>query len=86
VGKSSTKNKGKASRILANKAALSCRVDALGNENTLQIGKLSLEKITSRLQELDVAPRKAKEQTPQEQDKKRRRSNGDDTQSKKLKK
>jgi nucleolar protein 58 len=85
VGKSSTKNKGKASRILANKAALSCRVDALGNENTLQIGKLSLEKITSRLQELDVAPRKAKEQTPQEQDKKRRRSNGDDTQSKKQK-
>jgi nucleolar protein 58 len=53
VGKTSNKNKGKASRILANKAALSCRVDALGTENSTPIGQISLEKITSRLQEID---------------------------------
>jgi len=82
VGKSSTKNKGKASRILANKAALSCRVDALGNENTLQIGKISLEKITSRLQEMDVT---RKPSTSQDQEKKRRRSSGDEQAAKKKK-
>jgi len=70
VGKSSAKNKGKASRILANKAALSCRVDALGNENTPAIGQIALEKITSRLREIDLT-RKGGE------DKKRRRSDGD---------
>jgi nucleolar protein 58 len=66
VGKSSAKNKGKASRILANKAALSCRVDALGNENTPPIGKISLEKITSRLQEMDVSrkPSEDKKKAP----------------------
>jgi nucleolar protein 58 len=82
VGKSSTKNKGKASRILANKAALSCRVDALGNENTLQIGKISLEKITSRLQEMDVT---RKPSTSQDQEKKRRRSSGDEQAAKRKK-
>jgi len=82
VGKSSTKNKGKASRILANKAALSCRVDALGNENTMQIGKISLEKITTRLQEMDVT---RKPSSSQDLDKKRRRSLGDEQQSKRKK-
>jgi len=81
VGKTSTKNKGKASRILANKAALSCRVDALGTENTINIGQISLEKITSRLQEIDSTSRKSSSF----EDKKRRRSTGDDTFSKKKK-
>jgi len=81
VGKSSSKNKGKASRILANKAALSCRVDALGNENTPPIGQQSLEKITWRLQEMDTSHKPGFQE-----DKKRRRSTGDAIQSKKQKK
>jgi len=53
VGQTTPKNKGKISRILANKAALSCRVDALGDENTKPIGLQNLEKITARMQALD---------------------------------
>jgi len=54
VNQASVKNKGKISRILANKASLSCRVDALGDENTRQIGVESLEKVTSRLKSVDT--------------------------------
>jgi nucleolar protein 58 len=45
VGQSSAKNKGKVSRVLANKAALSCRVDALGDESTKKIGMESLKSV-----------------------------------------
>jgi len=53
VGQTTPKNKGKISRVLANKAALSCRVDALGEEPNKTIGMESLEKVTSRMQQLD---------------------------------
>jgi len=54
VGQTTPKNKGKISRILANKAALSCRVDALGDEDTKPgIGIANLQKVTSRLQQVD---------------------------------
>jgi nucleolar protein 58 len=53
VGQSQPKSKGKVSRILANKAALSIRVDALGDQNTKQIGVEALEQISNRIQELD---------------------------------
>jgi len=76
VGKTSSKNKGKASRILANKAALSCRVDALGDGSN-PIGQKSLEKITARLQEIDQTSKRGRED-----EKKRRNSTGDDFQSK----
>jgi len=45
VGQTSSKNKGKVSRVLANKAALSCRVDALGDETTKKIGIESLKSV-----------------------------------------
>jgi len=54
VGQTTPKNKGKISRILANKAALSCRVDALGDADTKPgIGMANLVKVTTRLQQVD---------------------------------
>jgi len=53
VGQSQPKSKGKVSRILANKAALSIRVDALGDKDTKQIGVEALESISNRIQQLD---------------------------------
>lgn len=53
VGQTTPKNKGKISRILANKAALSCRVDALGDEESKQIGQENLMKVHARLQQVD---------------------------------
>jgi len=53
VGQSQPKSKGKVSRILANKAALSIRVDALGDKDTKQIGVEALEQISNRIQQLD---------------------------------
>jgi len=43
IGQTPAKKRGKVSRVLANKAALSCRVDALGDENTKKIGIESLQ-------------------------------------------
>jgi len=60
VGQANTKNRGKISRILANKASLGCRVDALGDETTKQIGLESLAKISATMVQLEgktiVAP------------------------------
>eukprot|EP01126_Amoeba_proteus_P030527 TRINITY_DN3015_c0_g2_i1.p1 TRINITY_DN3015_c0_g2~~TRINITY_DN3015_c0_g2_i1.p1 ORF type:complete len:393 (+),score=102.00 TRINITY_DN3015_c0_g2_i1:362-1540(+) len=53
IGQTAPKNKGKISRILANKAALGCRVDALGDETTKKVSIENLQKIHSRIQELD---------------------------------
>eukprot|EP01096_Ripella_sp_DP13-Kostka_P000933 TRINITY_DN110_c1_g2_i1.p1 TRINITY_DN110_c1_g2~~TRINITY_DN110_c1_g2_i1.p1 ORF type:complete len:526 (+),score=357.40 TRINITY_DN110_c1_g2_i1:78-1655(+) len=53
VGQSSAKNKGKMSRIVANKAALSIRVDALGDSETAQIGEENLERCERKLQQLE---------------------------------
>jgi len=54
VGQTTPKNKGKISRILANKAAISCRVDALGDEDTRPgFGMENLIKVQTRLQQVD---------------------------------
>jgi len=53
VGHTAPKNKGKMSRILANKAVLGCRVDALGDENTKKISVENLKKIHMRMLQLD---------------------------------
>jgi len=53
VGQATPKNKGKIARIVANKAALSCRVDALGDDDTKPIGMENLIKVTTRLQQVD---------------------------------
>jgi len=54
VGQAQGKNKGKISRILANKVSLGCRVDALGDgHNTTKIGADGLRVITARMMELE---------------------------------
>jgi nucleolar protein 58 len=53
VGHASPKNKGKISRVLANKTVLSARVDALGDEKTKSIGIENLKKIHDRLRKLE---------------------------------
>ena len=49
------KNKGKISRVLAAKCALSIRVDALGESSTATIGIDSRLKVEDRLRQLEVA-------------------------------
>jgi len=66
VGQANPKNRGKISRILANKAALGCRVDALGDENTRQIGMEYLSKISQTMVNLEgktIIPPTTKPQT-----------------------
>ncbi|KAL0280525.1 UNVERIFIED_CONTAM: hypothetical protein PYX00_001791 [Menopon gallinae] len=53
VGQSSVKNKGKMSRMLAAKAALATRVDALGDDNTLDLGAQHKLKLEERLRFLE---------------------------------
>ncbi|RXG54201.1 Nucleolar protein 58 [Armadillidium vulgare] len=53
VGQSSTKNKGKMSRMLAAKAALACRFDAFGEETSSEMGIENKAKLTSRLKVLE---------------------------------
>jgi len=53
VGQATPKNKGKISRVLANKTVLSARVDALGDDNTKMIGVENLKKIQNRLMQLE---------------------------------
>lgn len=53
VGQSSTKNKGKMSRMLAAKAALATRVDALGEETHVKLGLNHRAKLEKRLRELE---------------------------------
>lgn len=53
VGQSSTKLKGKVSRMLAAKAALACRVDALGDDVNSDLGAEHRAKLESRLQVLE---------------------------------
>lgn len=54
VGQSSNKNKGKVSRVLASKAALAIRVDALGDEEGVTIGYECREKVEARLRQLET--------------------------------
>ncbi|KAK7076221.1 Nucleolar protein 58, partial [Halocaridina rubra] len=49
VTNTSNKNKGKVSRMLAAKAALACRYDALGEETTTEMGINNRAKLTSRV-------------------------------------
>ncbi|KAF7278469.1 hypothetical protein GWI33_008373 [Rhynchophorus ferrugineus] len=53
VGQSSTKNKGKMSRMLAAKAALATRVDALGEETHVSLGIEHKAKLETRLRQLE---------------------------------
>ncbi|KAG8297645.1 Nucleolar protein 58 [Homalodisca vitripennis] len=53
VGLASAKNKGKMSRMLAAKAALACRVDALGEDTNLDLGAEHKAKLEARLRLLE---------------------------------
>jgi len=53
VGQSAPKNKGKISRVLAAKAALAVRVDALGDDPDTSIGLESRAKVEMRLRQLE---------------------------------
>merc|ERR1719222_38049 len=53
IGQASQKNKGKMSRVLANKCALSIRVDALGDQDTQMIGKEFKDYVERRLSSLE---------------------------------
>lgn len=53
VGSASTKLKGKVSRMLAAKAALACRVDALGEETMTDLGIDHRAKVESRIRQLE---------------------------------
>merc|ERR1711935_475696 len=53
VGQSGTKLKGKVSRMLAAKASLACRVDALGEETNTDLGIEHRAKVESRIRMLE---------------------------------
>lgn len=53
VGQSSNKNKGKISRMLAAKASLATRVDALGNTTGYDLGEQHKAKLEARLRQLE---------------------------------
>jgi nucleolar protein 58 len=53
VGQAAPKNKGKVSRVVANKAALSCRIDALGETESTEQGITYREQVESRLRLLE---------------------------------
>ncbi|XP_029155505.1 nucleolar protein 58 [Nylanderia fulva] len=53
VGLSSNKNKGKISRMLAAKASLATRVDALGNSTSYDLGEQHRAKLEARLKQLE---------------------------------
>merc|ERR1711902_472574 len=53
VGQASTKMKGKVSRMLAAKAALATRVDALGEETNTDLGIEHRAKVESRIRQLE---------------------------------
>ena len=53
VGQASNKNKGKVSRMLANKASLSVRVDALGEGEGPSIGLEDRAKLEARLRSIE---------------------------------
>merc|ERR1711894_18498 len=53
VGQASSKLKGKVSRMLAAKASLACRVDALGEETNTDLGIEHRAKVESRIRQLE---------------------------------
>ncbi|XP_020286308.1 nucleolar protein 58 [Pseudomyrmex gracilis] len=60
VSSTTVKNKGKASRMLAAKAALATRFDALGEETSSELGEKHLEKLEQRLRFLDGTRRNSR--------------------------
>jgi len=75
VGQASTKLKGKASRMLAAKAALAARVDALGEETSIALGTQHRAYLESRMRILESGDKRAvsatkKKFTPQKYDNK----------------
>merc|ERR1712003_550287 len=53
IGQASNKNKGKVSRVLAAKASLATRVDALGEETNTDLGIEHRAKVESRIRQLE---------------------------------
>ena len=53
MGQTAPKNKGKISRMLAAKASLCARVDALGEESTTTIGIESRAKVENRVRQCE---------------------------------
>ena len=53
VGQTAPKNKGKISRMLAAKASLCVRVDALGEDSDLSIGIASRSKVEERVRQCE---------------------------------
>lgn len=53
VSQVSAKNKGKVSRMLAAKASLACRTDALSDESSCEVSKIALEKLGRQLNRLE---------------------------------
>ncbi|KAG4301654.1 hypothetical protein PCANB_001693 [Pneumocystis canis] len=53
IGQASTKNKGKIARMLATKAAISLRVDAMGEKDSATIGIENKSKVEARLRVLE---------------------------------
>ncbi|CAB3984772.1 nucleolar 58 [Paramuricea clavata] len=53
VGQSTAKNKGKVSRMLAAKASLAARVDALGEDSSVELGMETRAKVESRVRALE---------------------------------
>jgi len=53
VGQAGTKMKGKISRMLAAKSSLACRVDALGEETSTDLGMEHRAKVESRIKQLE---------------------------------
>merc|ERR1711874_515562 len=53
VGQATTRMKGKVSRMLAAKAALACRVDALAEETTTDLGVEHRLKVEERIRQLE---------------------------------
>jgi nucleolar protein 58 len=75
VGQAPPKFKGKISRVLAAKAALSTRVDALGDKDTPNIGIEARVKVEARLRQLEtrivrsLSSHKSKQETPKYENK-----------------
>jgi nucleolar protein 58 len=81
VGQTAPKFKGKISRVLANKTALSIRVDALGDKDTKPIGVEGLEAVQARIRQLEgdykasLVSKKSKKTKLQKYDKKEAQEN-----------
>ena len=67
IGQAAPKEKGKLARMLAAKASLSIRVDALGDKETAEIGEEARVKVESHLRRLGNRINSNKERVPVQQ-------------------